>query len=150
MDTFKYPDPIQGGDEKVTRQRGITPEDIAAREREEAARYLPEIVQPGGDLIVTRQTGLQYTDSTGVLVADRPIEDAVPIFVADRAIAPDVDAGFPGKPGVVPGVPAAQPPAVDVVASDQRAPGQQVEGAPQVITPEQVAAAKAAAKKAKQ
>ncbi len=81
-------------------------------------------------------------------MADRPTEYAVPVFVADRAIAPNVDAGFPGLPGEVPGVPAtALPPVVDVVASGKPAPGQQIEGAPQVFSAAELVAAKSRGKK---
>jgi len=141
-----YPEPIQGGGEKVTRQRGNY-DDRMARQRGEAEAGLPPIVQPGGDLVVTRQRGLQYTDSSGVLVADHVAEAGIPTFVADRPVSATEDAGFPGRPGVVPGVPAATPPVVDGAASDQPAPGQRVEGAPEVFTAEQLAAAKKAGKK---
>ncbi len=98
-----YPPPIQTDPEiVVTRQKGNYDERMA-REREDASAHLPEIVQPGGDVVVTRQTGLQHTVG-GVLQADRPAEAGVPVIVSDRP-AP--------RPA-----PAAAKPAVDVVRSD--------------------------------
>lgn len=138
-DDFKYPDPIQGGDEPVYRQRGITPEDNAAREREETARFLPEIIQPGGPdaMVVTRQTGIiAQAGPSGVLMADHLAGGADSPLLTDRPIDCSVDAGFGGYPGVVPGVPAAAAqPVVDVVRSDDGGSDpRDASGGPQVFS----------------
>lgn len=164
MDPFSYPEPIQGDPEmQVSRQVGISEADLAARVAEDAAQHLGPVIQPGGDLVVSRQTGIVATalQSAGVLVADHPVDGGGAVLVADSPISATTDAGFPGRPGVVPGIPvataalsaaktargrkAAQPTAGVFMADtlkrgDPRDPG----SAPVAFTAEQLAAARAA------
>lgn len=137
MESFEYPEPIQGGDEPVYRQRGITAEDLQAKELEGALRFLPPIVQPGGDVIVTRQTGIIHESGpSGVMQADHPAGGAVSPMLADMPIGPTHDAGFPGRPGVVPGAPlAAAPPVAGVVSGDDGGSDpRHASGGPQVFS----------------
>jgi len=183
---YVYPDPIQvDPDTVVTRQIGIDPKQLVGTD----PVALPEIVQGGlPDMVTTRQdgNGHSFFDAAGVLHADHPaplntvfsdgpFASAEAIIVADSPISRDTDAGYPGHPGVVPGIPTGAlvawakpemapahaigvPPRAtsfegdvaqtdqpsDVVRADQPLPGQQVEGAPQIITAAQVSAAQAA------
>lgn len=171
-DNFQYPEPIQGGDEPVTRQVGVNPEDTQAIEDRKFAQEHP-VIQGSPDIFTTRQVGLgQQISSDGTLMADHDVQPGTPILRSDRPIAPTADAGFPGRPGVVPGNPeqatrqpsmdraaikaaaeaagfivrdaaappaGAQPPVVDVIASDDGGSDPRAgSGGPQVISADQL------------
>ena len=157
-----YPDPIQGGDEKVTRQRGLDPRERPAPARDVMADS--PVIQGSPDIFTTRVVaphqrlspdgltlyadhmapgGTVYVD--GALSGTGESNPPPAILIADQPISATEDAGWAGHPGVVQGIPPLQPTG-DVIASDKPAPGQQVEGAPVIITPEAIAAAKAAKK----
>lgn len=134
---LQYPDPIHGGNEKVSRQVGLNPEDTQAIEDEKFAREHP-VIQGSADIFTTRQVGLgQRFSSDGTLMADHDAQPGTPIVRSDRPIAPTADASFPGRPGVVPGLPPAPSPApvVDITRSDDGGSDpRDASGGPQVFT----------------
>jgi hypothetical protein len=151
MQPFQHPDPIQGGEEKVTRIVGLDP----SRQQLATDPQPPkEIIQGDPEIVAYRNPGLRSArfGLDGTYYADSVAEDGV--LYADGPMTATGDANPPPAPPVadVPHdsfdvVQADQP--GDVVASDKPAPGQQVEAAPQVFSAEQLAAAKAAKKAGK-
>jgi hypothetical protein len=153
MKPFEYPVPIQGGEEKVTRQVGLDP-----KRQELPFDPMPqkEIIQGDPEVTAVRNPGLGSArfGLDGTYYADSVKDDVnlyadQPFFAAGDANpppAPLVADVVPDTFDVAPSNPAVVQPTGDVVASDKPAPGEQVEGPPQVITKDQIDAAKAAKK----
>jgi hypothetical protein len=164
--------PIQPGlglGSPVTRQVGIDPRQQPAVDPSPPR----EVIQGGIDIFTTRNAGPHvagefgpdgtfYSDAPapdGTLYTDRPINatdrqlSPAAAFAAARADAPALASGvvpLPGRPEFVEPAPAAaggppaQPPAVGVMPSDSGSHDPRDMGsAPAIITPEQLAAAKA-------
>ena len=143
-DPVRLPDPIQGGEEKVTRQTGN------GHSFYDATGVL-RVDHPAGE-------DLLFSDGPGRHTAGQPAAPPVEIVV------PSNPEGAPGgklvawaKPDQPPAQAIGVPPRAtsfegdpktdqpsDVVASDKPLPGQPVEGAPQVFSAADLAAAKAA------
>lgn len=118
----QLPTPIQGGDEKVTRQSGI---DVARQELKNDPMYNQPVIQGSADIFTTRQTGIPLVAGEGALQADRPA--AASVMASDRAISIDMEAGMPGHPGVVPGIP-------DLHSDHALPPGHVYQGSPEQTT----------------
>ena len=142
MEPFVYPDPIQGGDEKVTRQVGIDPtQQVMARD----PQPLKEIVQGDPEVTATRNVGngAQRFGLDGTLYADHVADDST-LYADHRVIA----IGEPNPPPAASNIPL---PPVDAFLADKPGEGggdpRDLGGAPVTITPEQIAAARAAKKR---
>jgi hypothetical protein len=129
MEDFEYGEPLQGGDEKVTRQVGINPVDAEAELDQKFAKDFP-VIQGSADILTTRQKGLGQVMAGDTLLSDRPLEPGARVIVSDRPAAP-------------------APPPVDITRSDDggRDPRDASSG-PQAFAADQLEAAKAAKKKA--
>lgn len=148
FDDFAYPDPVQVDGMIVTRQRGIDPARVELPDRTPPQ----PIVQGDPEVIATRQTGngAQRFLGDGTLVADSRAEDNT-LYVDTPTIA----SGGPNQPPGIARITAPlmpsdvpMPPPPSFASDDGGTDPRAVPTAPRVITPEQVAVAKAAAKKA--
>lgn len=76
---LRYPDPVQGGSEKVTRQTGlpswqqVTADPVPAQ----------PVVQGDANMVTTRQKGFgtQHYDASGTLIADTRADDGAVLYV---------------------------------------------------------------------
>jgi hypothetical protein len=79
FDDFKYPDPVQGGDQAVTRQRGLPRSAMVGFDPVPPAA----VVQGDHLTVVTRQvgSGAQRFDQSGTLIADSVADDGSVLYL---------------------------------------------------------------------
>jgi hypothetical protein len=108
-----YPDPIQGGNEAVTRQVGLPPSQDVGFDR------TPDkpVIQGSHEIFTSRNIGLgQRFLADGTLLADAPAPGTT--YFADVPVIAVGEANQPPAPAAA-GAPPSVPPLVGVMQSDQ-------------------------------